>query len=65
MYNFPGAPVGMQEHFTEKVKVMMVVLVHSGHIKRTGQSPLLCSSVGFQTLNAKKDWEVVVTMNKE
>lgn len=55
----------MQQHFTEKVEVMMVVLAYSGHIKPTGWSPLLCSSVGFQTLNAKKDWEVVVTMNKE
>jgi len=44
---------------------MMVVLAYSGHVEQTGQSSLLCSSAGFQTLNAKKDWEFVVTMNKE
>lgn len=44
---------------------MMVVLAYSGHVEGPGQSPLLCNSVGFPTLNAKKACEVVVTMNRE
>lgn len=63
MYNFPGLSTEMWERFTGKV--MMVVLAYSGHVEQRGPSPLLCSSVGFQTLNAKKDWEVVVTLNKQ
>lgn len=61
MCNFPGAPVGMWEHFTEKVTVVMVVLAYSGHVESTGQTPLLCRLSDSEC----KDWEVVVAMNKE